>query len=160
ESGRAQVYRCHAGLTDIAVPVIADGRHIATLYSGQVLTERPSKTGFERVARDVQRLSYIDVKDLEESYWNVPVVSEADIENTVRILELFADFLARLWLRLGETVKAERGKLRSSQLAAKEFAYLILQPEIQDRTRLFHLMKQLGFVQPPNRVIVIKLQNE
>jgi hypothetical protein len=34
-NGRAQVYRCHAGLTDIAVPVIADGRHIATLYSGQ-----------------------------------------------------------------------------------------------------------------------------
>jgi AraC-like DNA-binding protein/ligand-binding sensor protein len=160
ESGRAQVYRCHAGLTDIAVPVIAEGRHIATLYSGQVLTEPPSKAGFQRVARDVQRLSYIDVKDLEQSYWNVPVVSERDIENTVRILELFADFLARLWQRLGDAVKAERSKLRSRQLAAKEFAYLILQPEITDRTRLFHLMKQLGFVQPPNRVLVVKLQNE
>jgi two-component system response regulator YesN len=160
ESGRAQVYRCHAGLTDIAVPVIADGRHIATLYSGQVLSERPSKAGFQRVARDVQRLSYIDLKDLEESYWNVPVVSERDIENTVHILELFADFLARLWQRMGDAVKAERGKLRSGQLAAKEFAYLILQPEMQDRTRLFQLMKQLGFVQPPNRVMVVKLQNE
>jgi len=160
ESGRAQVYRCHAGLTDIAVPVIADGRHIATLYSGQVLTEQPSKAGFQRVARDVSRLSYIDLKDLEESYWNVPVVSEPDIENTVHILELFADFLARLWLRLGDAVKAERGKLRSGQLAAKEFAYMILQPEAQDRSRLFQLMKQLGFVQPPNRVLVVKLQNE
>jgi AraC-like DNA-binding protein len=88
------------------------------------------------------------------------VVSEADIENTVHILELFADFLARLWLRLGDAVKAERGKLRSGQLAAKEFAYLILQPEMQERTRLFQLMKQLGFVQPPNRVLVVKLQNE
>jgi AraC-like DNA-binding protein/ligand-binding sensor protein len=160
ESGRAQVYRCHAGLTDIAVPVIASGHHIATLYSGQVLTEPPSRAGFERVARDVQRLSYIDLQDLEQSYWNVPVVSEADIESTVRILELFADFLARLWQRLGETVQAERGKLRSGQLAAKEFAYLALQPEAQDRTRLFQLMKQLGFVQPPNRVMVVKLQNE
>jgi AraC-like DNA-binding protein/ligand-binding sensor protein len=160
ESGRAQVYRCHAGLTDIAVPVIAGGRHIATLYSGQVLTEPPSRAGFERVAKDVQRLSYIDLKDLEESYWNVPVVSEADIANTVHILELFADFLARLWQRLGDTVKAERGKLRSGQLAAKEFAYLILQPEVPDRTRLFQLMKQLGFIQPPNRVLVVKLQNE
>src|SRR5579862_6755231 len=65
ESGRAQVYRCHAGLTDIAVPVIADGRHIATLYSGQVLTAPPSKAGFQRVARDVARLSYIDVQDLK-----------------------------------------------------------------------------------------------
>jgi AraC-like DNA-binding protein len=140
--------------------VIAEGRHIATLYSGQVLTEPPSKAGFQRVARDVQSLSYIDVKDLEESYWNVPVVSDRDIENTVRILELYADFLARLWQRLGDAVKAERSKLRSRQLAAKEFAYLILQPEIQDRTRLFQLMKQLGFVQAPNRVMVVKVQNE
>ncbi|HLJ13840.1 MAG TPA: PocR ligand-binding domain-containing protein [Bryobacteraceae bacterium] len=158
ESGRAQVYRCHAGLTDIAVPVLADGRHIATLYSGQVLTEPPSQAGFERVLRDVQRLSYVDIKELEKAYWQVPVVSEADIENTVGILELFADFLARLWKRLGDTVKAERGKLRARQLAAKEFAYLILQPELEDAGRLFLLMKQLGFVQPPNRVLVVKLQ--
>jgi len=160
ENGRAQVYRCHAGLTDIAVPVIADGRHIATLYSGQVLTERPSNAGFERVSRDVQRLKYIDIADLEKAYWEVPVVSEADIQNTVRILELFANFLARLWGRLGDTVKAERGKLRARQLAAKEFAYMILQPEVQDRGRLLQLMKQLGFVQPANRVMVSKLQDE
>jgi AraC-like DNA-binding protein/ligand-binding sensor protein len=160
QNGRAQVYRCHAGLTDIAVPVIADGRHIATLYSGQVLSERPSAPGFERVSRDVQNLKYIDMGALEKAYWEVPVVSEVDIQNTVRILELFADFLARLWSRLGDTVKAERGKLRARQLAAKEFAYMILQPEAQDPGRLLQLMKQLGFVQPPNRVMVIKLQNE
>ncbi len=160
ESGRAQVYRCHAGLTDIAVPVIAAGRHIATLYSGQVLTEKPSKAGFERVARDVERLKYIDIGDLEKAYWDVPVVAESDIENTVRILEMFADFLARLWSRLSEAVKAERGKLRAGQLAAKEFAYMILQPEVRDRTRLLQLMKQLGFIQPPNRVMVVKLEND
>ncbi len=160
ESGRAQVYRCHAGLTDIAVPVIAEGRHIATLYSGQVLSESPSDEGFLRVARDVQRLTYINQQELEAAYRKVPVVSESDIENTVRILELFANFLARLWIRLGDTVRAERGKLRASQVAAKEFAYMILQPEIQDRARLFLLMKQLGFVQPPNRVLVVDLQTD
>jgi AraC-like DNA-binding protein/ligand-binding sensor protein len=159
-NGRSQVYRCHAGLTDIAVPVIAAGRHIATLYSGQVLTEKPSQAGFELVANDVRGLKYIDLEDLENAYREVPVVSEEDIQNTVRILEMFAEFLARLWSRLGDTVKAERGKLRARQLAAKEFAYMILQPETQDRGRLLQLMKQLGFVQPPNRVMVIKLQDE
>ena len=160
ESGRAQVYRCHAGLTDIAVPVIAGGRHIATLYSGQVLTEKPSSAGFHRVARDVGRLQYINIGELENAYWEVPVVSDADIENTVRILEMFAEFLARLWSRLGDAVTAERQKMRSSQLAAKEFAYMILQPHAQERGRLLQLMKQLGFVQPPNRVMVVKLENE
>src|SRR5205814_844774 len=102
QSGRAQVYRCHAGLTDIAVPVIADGCHIATLYSGQVLTASPSPEGFERVSKDVSRLTYIDVNELEKAYWEVPVVSEDDIANTVHILEVFAEYLARFWTRLGE----------------------------------------------------------
>jgi AraC-like DNA-binding protein/ligand-binding sensor protein len=160
ESGRAQVYRCHAGLTDIAVPVIADGRHIATLYSGQVLTETPTKAGFDRVARDVQALSYIELPQLERAYQQVPVVSEEDIENTVRILEVFAEFLGRFWKRLGETVKLERQKVRSSQLAAKEFAYMVLQPANGDRARVAQLMKELRFVQPPNRVLITELQGE
>ena len=160
ESGHAQVYRCHAGLTDIAVPVIAGGHHIATLYSGQVLTERPSKAGFERVIGDVRALTYIDAEELEEAYQNVPVVSDDDIANTVRILEILAEFLARFWMRLGDTVRAERRKVRDVQLAAKEFAYLILQQEAQDRARLCQLMKELGFVQPPNRMLVIELQAE
>jgi ligand-binding sensor protein len=160
QSRQAQVYRCHAGLTDIAVPVIADGWHIATLYSGQVLTSGPSKGGFERIAKDVSHLSYIDHEDLKKAYWEVPVVSQADIHNTVRILELFAEYLARFLKRLGDTVKAERRKMRAGQLAAKEFAYMILQPEVEDRARIAQLMKQLGFMMPPNRVLIAQLQSE
>ncbi len=160
ESGRAQVYRCHAGLTDIAVPVIAAGRHVATLYSGQVLTAAPSADGFERISNDVSHLTYIDRAELEKAYWEVPVVSEEDVENTVHILELFAEYLARFWKRLGDTVKTERRKVRASQLAAKEFAYMILQPEVEDRGRIAHLMKELGFTQPPNRVMVTELPSD
>ena len=160
KSGRAQVYRCHAGLTDIAVPVIADGRHIATLYSGQVLTAPPSPEGFERVSKDVRRLTYIDLKELGQAYMDVPVVSEEEIQNTVRILEVFAEFLARFWTRVGETVRGERRRVRTSQLAAKEFAYLLLEPSVEDRARLCQLMRELGFVEPPNRVIVAELEEE
>jgi AraC-like DNA-binding protein/ligand-binding sensor protein len=159
-SGRAQVYRCHAGLTDIAVPVISEGRHIATLYSGQVLTAPPSKAGFAHVAKEVSALSYIDLKELETAYREVPVVSEEDIAKTVKILEMLADFLARFWTRLGDTVRAARQKMRATQLAAKEFAYMVLQPEVQDRARLSQLMRELGFIQPPNRVLVVKFPAE
>jgi AraC-like DNA-binding protein/ligand-binding sensor protein len=159
-SGHSQAYRCHAGLTDIAVPVIADGRHIATLYSGQILTSPPSEEGFRRVLQDVRNLTYIDVNELERAYREVPVVSEDDVKKTVEILEVFAGYLARFWKRLGDSVSMARQKLRASQLAAKEFAYMILRPEVEDRSRLPLLMKQLGFIQPPNRVMVIKLRSE
>jgi len=159
-SGQAQVYRCHAGLTDIAVPVMADGHHIATLYSGQVLTASPSTAGFQSVAKDIERLRYVDVEELKKAYWNVPVVSESDIENAVKLLEVFAGYLGRFWKRLADTASIERQKLRSNQLAAKEFGYMVLRPELQDRARLHKLMKQLGFSLPPNRVMVIKLDNK
>lgn len=156
-TGHSQIYSCHAGLTDIAVPVLVDGRHIATLYSGQVLSSPPSKAGFEQVVQDVKRLPYVDLQQLEEAYWRVPVVSEENLKGVVRTLEVFADYLSRLWKRLGDTVRVERQKLRANQLAAKELAYLLLRPEIEDRSRLTQLMKQLHFAQPPNRVMVIRL---
>ena len=41
-TARSHVYPCHVGLTDIAVPVICEGRYLGTLFSGQVLTETPT----------------------------------------------------------------------------------------------------------------------
>jgi ligand-binding sensor protein len=37
--GRTHLYACHAGLLDIAVPIFAFGRHVATISSGQILPE-------------------------------------------------------------------------------------------------------------------------
>ncbi len=37
-TGRSQIYPCHVGLTDIAVPVICEEQYLGTLFSGQVLT--------------------------------------------------------------------------------------------------------------------------
>jgi hypothetical protein len=46
QTGKSQVYRCHFGLIDVAVPVMMNGKHIATLFTGQVLREPPSREGF------------------------------------------------------------------------------------------------------------------
>ena len=50
-TGRSDVYPCHVGLTDIAVPVICEGRYLGTLFSGQVLTAPPTPEGFARGSR-------------------------------------------------------------------------------------------------------------
>jgi len=89
--GKTEVYRCHFGLTEIAVPVFCDGRHIATLFNGQVLREPPDAAGFQQVRRSVAGLDYIDIQKLEAAYWQVPVVPEEDIRNAPLVLETFAD---------------------------------------------------------------------
>ena len=54
-TGRSHVYPCHVGLTDIAVPVICEGRYLGTLFSGQVLTEPPTAAGFAQVRKALGR---------------------------------------------------------------------------------------------------------
>ena len=54
KTGRTEMYWCNFGRGDIAVPVICDGAHIATLYSGQVLREAPGqKEPFLQILREL-----------------------------------------------------------------------------------------------------------
>ena len=158
QTGKAQVYRCHAGLTDIAVPVICDGRHIATLLTGQVLREPPSESGFAQIRKDLARLNYIDFQELERAYREVPVVSDKEIDNTIQVLELFAEYLAASWQRLEEAVKAQRRRNRELQLCRKEFAHLVLEGDVADPAAFRTLMKKIGFTRSPNRVLVVRLE--
>ena len=61
QTGKSQVYRCHFGLIDVAVPVMVNGQQIATLFTGQVLRTPPSRDGFVQITKDVAKLSYIDL---------------------------------------------------------------------------------------------------
>ena len=63
KTGRADVYRCHAGLVDIAVPVIHEGQYIATLFAGQVLREAPTKEEFVQVRKQVVGLTHARKSD-------------------------------------------------------------------------------------------------
>jgi ligand-binding sensor protein len=96
-TGSTQVYGCHVGLTDIAVPVICDGLYLGTLFSGQVLTTPPTPEGFRFVRQALAGQSHINFRGLEAAYYQVPVVDEAQVTEMVRILELFARYISNSW---------------------------------------------------------------
>jgi AraC-like DNA-binding protein len=48
--GQSAHAECFAGLTELAVPVVSDGRHVATLWSGQVFRRVPSEEDFVRAS--------------------------------------------------------------------------------------------------------------
>jgi ligand-binding sensor protein len=99
-TGCTQVYGCHVGLTDIAVPVICDGEYLGTLFSGQVLTAPPSSQGFRLVRQTLAGQSHINMTSLESAYYQVPVVDQAQVAEMVRILELMARYISNSWKRL------------------------------------------------------------
>ena len=87
--GKAQRYVCHAGFWDIAVPVFAFGRHVATLSSGQLLREPKSPAGFRQLR---ERLAWLKVPDreLRAAYEAAPYLPPGQITSVTRLLELFA----------------------------------------------------------------------
>jgi AraC-like DNA-binding protein/ligand-binding sensor protein len=155
----AQVYACHVGLTDIAVPVICDGQYLGTLFSGQVLTRPPTREGFELVRKTLAGQRHIDFAVLERAYYRVPVIAPAQLAEVVRVLELFARYIANSWKRLQMMSELQRNKDRQLALDRKELAAMLLSGDVEDSPELRSLIERAGLVRMPDRVLVVQMHH-
>jgi AraC-like DNA-binding protein/ligand-binding sensor protein len=161
-TGRSQVYPCHVGLTDIAVPVISEGRYLGTLFSGQVLTAAPTREGFAYVKASLEGQSHIDMASLEEAYYSVPVVTQAQLAEMLRILEVFARYLANAWKRLEVIGEFQRVRERELALDRRELAKMLLSGKGEsacegDLENMRTLASRVGLDRIPDRVLTIRL---
>jgi AraC-like DNA-binding protein/ligand-binding sensor protein len=163
-TGRSHVYPCHLGLTDIAVPVICEGRYLGTLFSGQVLNEPPTSAGFARVREALSGQPHIDMERLEEAYYRVPVVTTAQLAEMVRMMEVFARYLSNAWKRLEIMREFQQMRERELSLDRRELAEMLLSghlggddPTAMETVRT--LARNLGLERFPDRVLLLRLQD-
>ncbi len=157
-TGCTQVYGCHVGLTDIAVPVICDGQYLGTLFSGQVSTVPPTHEGFRFVRETLAGQPHINFKSLEAAYYQVPVVNQAQVTEMVRILELFARYISNSWKRLQLISEFQRNHDRELSLDRKELASILLSGEVGDLAELKALVNRAGLQRMPERVMVLQIE--
>ncbi len=87
--------KCFAGLCETAVPVRVAENVIAFLHTGQVLLQRPDKVQFKRIAATLIKWgAEVDLKKLEEFYFNTRVISVQQYDALIRLLNTFAEHLA------------------------------------------------------------------
>jgi AraC-like DNA-binding protein/ligand-binding sensor protein len=158
-TGCTQVYSCHVGLTDIAAPVICDGQYLGTLFSGQVLVNPPTPNGFKFVREALAGQKHINFTSLADAYYRVPVVTQAQVAETVRILELFARYIANSWKRLQLISESQRKQDRELSLDRKELASILLSGEIEDTQELKQLARRAGLQRIPDRVLVLQVEH-
>jgi two-component system response regulator YesN len=156
-TGCTQVYACHVGLTDIAVPVTCDGQYLGTLFSGQVLTRPPTPEGFEFVRKALAGQAHIEFAALERAYYRVPVIAPAQLAETVRVLELFARYIGNSWKRLQMMGELQRSKDRQLALDRKELAAILLSGDAENSPELQSLIERAGLVRLPDRVLVVQI---
>ena len=98
ESGlAAKSLRCFAGLCDSAVPVRVGDNVVAFLTTGQILLHNPTRERFAKTTRTLLKWgSEVDMKQLEEAYFQTRVVSKKQYDSVIRLLSVFAQHLATL----------------------------------------------------------------
>jgi len=84
---------CFAGLTDVAVPVVFAGRHVATLMSGQVFRRAPTERDFKMVAAMLGQGEEWE-KKARKAYFETPVVDAERFEAIIQLLSVFAQYLS------------------------------------------------------------------
>jgi AraC-like DNA-binding protein/ligand-binding sensor protein len=158
-TGCTQVYGCHVGLTDIAVPVICDGQYLGTLFSGQVSTTPLTADGFRFVRETLAEQPHINIKSLEAAYYQVPVVSQAQVAEMVRILELFARYISNSWKRLQLISEFQRNHDRELSLDRKELASILLSGDVGDLPEMKALASRAGLQRLPERVMALQIEH-
>ena len=93
----AKTLKCFAGLCDSAVPVRVGENLVAFLQTGQIMFHAPKRTTFTKATRELLQLgTEMDVKRLEEAYFQTRVINSKQYESIVRLLTIFAQHLAAL----------------------------------------------------------------
>jgi len=87
---------CFAGLSEVAVPVVAGGHHIATLVSGQFLRREPNERDFNLMAADFRKSYGEQLKaKARDAYFNTPVVPADKLQSMIELLGILAQHLQR-----------------------------------------------------------------
>lgn len=87
--------KCFAGLCDSAVPVRVGENVIAFLQTGQVFTSKPESADFANATREILKFgTEVDLKRLEEAYFQTRVVTRKQYESIMRLLAIFAQHLS------------------------------------------------------------------
>lgn len=130
---------CFAGMAHVSVPIFVAGQHVATLFGGQVLLEKPTNQSFRRVARQLLKLGIEEhLSRLEDAYFQIRAISEKEFQAILRLLQIFAGHLSQhASACLLEQADSEPFAVRQ----AKEFAKIHATEQItmRDAAQYVHL---------------------
>lgn len=120
--GKSKLYTCHTGFLDMAIPIMIQGEHVATISSGQVLPEKPSAAA---CARTLRRLDWLGVPKsrLRAAYQGAPWLSRDRLTEVMNLLELFSrQMISSAWrIRELETSQQRPEIVRAQALVEERF---------------------------------------
>lgn len=88
---------CYAGLTVLAAPVKVEGRHVATLLSGQIFRREPTERDFQLVVKMLGGAPDANwLRETRRAYMETPVLTSDRFQAVVQLLEVFTQYLSEV----------------------------------------------------------------
>ncbi|MDD3435809.1 MAG: PocR ligand-binding domain-containing protein, partial [Candidatus Gastranaerophilales bacterium] len=109
KKGEPIIYKCHAGLTHFVVPIIVEGKHIASILGGQIDTKKPDEKHFKTLAKE---LGIKDEKGYLRDLNKIKIIPEENIKSAMKLLSLVANSISEIAHKNYDLqIKNEREKL-------------------------------------------------
>jgi PAS domain S-box-containing protein len=115
EANPAVSYRCPRGLIDNAMPIIVDGQHLGSFFTGQFFLEEPDLAFFREQAG---KFGFDEVAYLE-AVKKVPIWSLEQLESYLAFIKEMIDVLSSVGLKNLKSIEAAEAA-RESQYFFKE----------------------------------------
>ena len=108
-------YKCHAGFVDMAIPIVVQGNHVATISCGQVLTAPHGRLEEKRL---LKRLEWLDIPEerIRKAYYKATFLPEKTIRHVMSLQSIFARQLCESAYQLRElSARLEREDIRRAR---------------------------------------------
>jgi len=86
------LYTCHAGLTNVVIPLEYKGVEIGSIFSGQIVTEKPTVEMFNKIFNKI-KCPGIEYEVLLKSFLNTKLMKEEDLLFGIKLLEVMANYI-------------------------------------------------------------------
>lgn len=103
-SGKTEVYTCHAGVCDMAAPIVVDGRFMGAFVGGQVIVDKPD----EELVRATAAELGIDPDTYMEAIHELPVRSAQEVADAAGYMGAMAQMLSVMAGNQYEILKKNR----------------------------------------------------
>ncbi len=93
--GGPRTVKCFAGLCDTGVPVSIGDELLGFLQTGQIFLKKPTRAQFARTVKQLVDWGWkVDLRRMEEAYFQTRVISPKQYESVVHLLTIFAQHLS------------------------------------------------------------------
>lgn len=101
KNNKPVIYTCHSGLTDFAVPIIIEGKHIASIYGGQIITKEPDLKYFRKLAKELG----INEEEYIEAVKKIRIIPQEQVDAAANFLYFIANSISQIGLKNFELIK-------------------------------------------------------